>query len=153
MTIAPISRTVRVRTAPSQTFDLFASHMTRWWPEGRTIGKAPAVAIVLEPRAGGRWFERDAAGHETPWGTVLAWEPPARLLLGWQLDARFAFAPDLVTEVEVTFAPVGDGGTLVTLEHRDLERFGADAVAVAGRLAGGWSDRLRDFAAHADAQA
>jgi uncharacterized protein YndB with AHSA1/START domain len=149
MTIAPLVRTVQVRAAPERAFDLFATQMEHWWPKGKTVAKAPHVAIVLEPRAGGQWFERDADGNETHWGKVLAWEPPARLLLGWQLNSQFTYDPDFLTEVELTFAPAKGGGTLVTLEHRDLERFGADAEKVAGQLGGGWPTFLNHFAEYA----
>jgi hypothetical protein len=35
---------------------------------------------------------------------VLAWEPPGRLLLGWQLGAEWKYDPDFLTELELTFA-------------------------------------------------
>ena len=150
MSIAPILCQTQVRLPPARAFDVFTSDIGRWWPKGRTIGKAPHVAVVVEPRAGGRWFERDAEGRETQWGRVLAWEPPSRLLLGWQIGAGWTYDPDFLTEVELTFAPSA-GGTLVTLEHRDLERFGADAARHAEALGGGWPTRLAEFAAFADA--
>jgi uncharacterized protein YndB with AHSA1/START domain len=80
----------------------------------------------------------------------LAWEPPSRLLLGWQINCEWGYDPNLVTEVEVTFVSAEGGGTLVTLEHRDLERFGADAERHAERIRGGWPARLADFAQYAD---
>lgn len=126
--------------------------MADWWPKGRTVGKNPHVAIIAEPRAGGQWFERDADGEKCHWGKVLAWEPPSRLLLGWQLNANFTFDPDLLTEVELTFTPVEGGGTLVTLEHRHLERFGADAARVAEQLGGGWPGFLANYAQFSDSQ-
>ena len=92
------------------------------------IGKKPAASVTLDPVPGGKWVERDEDGVETQWGKVLSWEPPGRLLLGWQLNSQFTFDPNLVTEVELTFAANGSG-TLVTLEHRNLERFG-DAAEV-----------------------
>jgi uncharacterized protein YndB with AHSA1/START domain len=148
MSIAPIVRTVEVKAPPARAFELFATRMGQWWPRGRTVGAAPHVDIIVEPEAGGRWYERDAEGRETPWGKVLAWDPPGRLLLGWQLDSRFAFDPDFVTEVELTFTPIAGGGTRVTLEHRDLERFGADAAGHAEKLGGGWPIFLGHFADH-----
>lgn len=151
MSIQPIVRTVPVKAAPSRAFELFASRMADWWPKGKTIGRAPHVAMVMEPRAGGQWFERDADGNETHWGKVLAWEPPSRLLLGWQISSRWTYDPELLTEVELTFAPAAGGGTLVTLTHRNLERFGADAPSHAERLGGGWPTRLAEFAQYADA--
>ena len=110
MSIAPVVKSVTVKASPERAFELFTGQMARWWPATHKIGKAPFVAIVIEPRAGGRWYERDAGGVECDWGKVLAWEPPSRLLLGWQLDSRFAYNPDLVTEVELTFAPAAAGG-------------------------------------------
>jgi uncharacterized protein YndB with AHSA1/START domain len=151
MTIAPIVRTIQVKAAPARAFELFATRMSDWWPRGKTIGKAPHATIVAEPRAGGRWFERDAEGRETQWGQVLAWEPPARLLLGWQINCEWGYDPKLLTEVELTFAPAAGGGTLVTLEHRNLERFGVDALRHVEKLGGGWPSRLAEFAHFADA--
>ena len=153
MSIAPIVHTIAVKAPPARAFDLFAAHMGAWWPKGKTVGQAPHAAIVIEPHAGGRWFERDADGRETHWGKVLAWEPPSRLLLGWQLNTRWAYDPDLLTEVELTFAPAVGGGTLVTLEHRNLERFGADASRQAEQLNGGWPTRLADLGRYIDSHA
>jgi hypothetical protein len=58
-----------------------------------------------------------------------------------------------MTEVELTFAAAEGGGTLVTLEHRNLERFGADAERMAEELGGGWPTFLGIFRSYAEAQA
>ena len=152
MSIAPIIRSVEVRAAPARAFELFVSRMGDWWPRGKTIGKTAHARIVVEPRVGGRWFEIDDAGAETLWGRVLAWDPPGRLLLGWQLNTAWTYDADFLTEVELTFAGLPSGGTRVTLEHRNLERFGADAEARRASLDGGWPTRLADFVAFADTQ-
>ena len=68
MSIAPVVQSVLVKADPARTFDLFVNRMEAWWPHGRTIGKNPHVAILLEQKPGGRWFERDADGNETNWG-------------------------------------------------------------------------------------
>lgn len=145
MSIAPVRVTVEVKTPPARSFDLFTRDAGAWWPKGKTIGAKPHVDIVIEPRPDGRWFERDADGTECPWGKVLAWDPPGRLLLAWQLNASFDYDPALITEVELTFAPGKDGGTLVTLEHRDLHRLGDAARTFAENIGGGWLARLKDF--------
>lgn len=150
MSIAPIVKSVTVKAPPARAFELFAGQMERWWPVGKTVGKNPHVAIVLEPRVGGRWFERDADGNETHWGKVLAWEPPTRLLLGWQLNSKWIYDPDFLTEVELSFASA-EGGTMVTLEHRNLERFGADAAKHAEALGSGWPSLLAKFTEYANA--
>jgi uncharacterized protein YndB with AHSA1/START domain len=149
MTIAPVIKTVDVRCPPARAFELFTGRMAAWWPATHHIGGASFAAIVIEPLAGGRWFERDAAGVETQWGKVLAWGPPGRVLLAWQLNADWKYDPDLETELEITFAPVG-AGTRVRLEHRNLERFGDSAERIAEMLRGGWPTIAEGFASFAD---
>jgi uncharacterized protein YndB with AHSA1/START domain len=152
MTIAPIVQCMTVKAAPARAFDLFATRMADWWRRGKTFGKNPHAELVLEPRAGGRWFERDAEGTETRWGDVLTWEPPHRLLLAWRINSQWTYDPDFLTELEMTFTPLEGGGTQVRLEHRNLERFGADAAAHAAKLNGGWPTHMVDFARLADAE-
>jgi len=148
MTIAPVRQVVRVKATPPRAFALFTQEIGRWWPKGRTIGAQPHADIVMEPQPGGRWFERSADGAETDWGRVLDWNPPGRLLLAWHLNATFKFDPDFHTEVEILFAPAEGGTTEVTLEHRNLERFGASAADVAAKLGGGWPTMLGHYAEH-----
>ena len=148
MTIAPIVKTVTVKAPPQRAFEIFAGQMGAWWPKNFTIAASPPVEVVIEGRPEGRWYERSADGVETPWGRVLAWSPPGHLLLAWQIDASFAYDPNFETELELTFAPEGEG-TRVTLEHRNLERFGADADKLAGQLGGGWPTFMNIFADYA----
>jgi uncharacterized protein YndB with AHSA1/START domain len=152
MSIAPIVCTVQVKTSPGRAFELFTTHMERWWLKSPILGGRPYVAIVVEPLAGGRWFERDADGVETEWGKVLAWAPPTRILLRWQVNTRRTFDRDLSTELALTFAPAEGGGALVSLEHRHLEGFGADADEHAAKMRGGWPVYLAEFPPYADAR-
>lgn len=108
--------------------------------------------VVVGPREGGRWFERAEDGTETDWGKVIDWRPPRRLLLAWQIDGAWRFDPDFVTEVELTFAAESEG-TLVTLEHRNFERFGATAAKIAEQIGRGWPAVLEDFAGYAERRA
>ena len=147
MTIAPIVKTIDIRCDPQRAFELFSARMGDWWPAGHSIGASPIKAVVIEPRAGGRWFERGEDGAETRWGRVLEWAPPHRLLLAWQINGAWSYDPDFETEVELTFTPLSPG-TRVRLEHRNLERFGDSAERMAGSLGGGWPtivDLFADF--------
>jgi uncharacterized protein YndB with AHSA1/START domain len=145
VSIAPIVKSVTVPLPPERAFALFTEHMDRWWKPDMHVGATPYAALVVEPREGGRWFERDAEGRETQWGTVLAWEPPHRLLLGWQLNARFQYDPDFLTEVELTFRDHADGAE-VRLEHRQLERFGDDGARLALGINDGWGTLMARYA-------
>ena len=84
MTIAPIVKSVTVKAPPARAFALFTGNIAKWWPPTMTIGKIPTIDIVLTPKVGGKWYQRDAEGNEIQWGKVLAWEPPGRVLLAWQ---------------------------------------------------------------------
>jgi uncharacterized protein YndB with AHSA1/START domain len=148
---APVRKSILVAAAPERAFEVFTDGIGRWWPKTHSISEAELDRPVLEPRAGGRWYERGVDGSECEVGKVLAWDPPGRLLLAWQLDPDWKFDPDLVTEVEVTFTPEGDG-TRVELEHRNLERIGDRAEEMREKIGspGGWS-RLLELYSEASA--
>jgi uncharacterized protein YndB with AHSA1/START domain len=150
MTIAPapVRKSVLVKAAAPRAFEVFTQRMSHWWKPSHSINASPLVAAIIEPHEGGRWFERGADGSECQWGRVLVWEPPARLVLAWQINAQWQFDADLVTELEVRFLPDGDGMTRVELEHRCLERFGDNAAAIRDALDSpdGWNGLLAAFA-------
>jgi len=147
--VEPVIRSVHVAATPARAFEVFSTGIGRWWIPTHSIlaSKSPQASVTIEPRVGGRWYERGEDGSECDWGHVLAWEPPRRLVLAWQLDAQWDFDPALVTEVEVRFDAEPSGGTTVTLEHRCLERYGAGAESARTGLAseGGWSGLLERF--------
>jgi uncharacterized protein YndB with AHSA1/START domain len=147
-----ISKSITVQAPQQRAFEVFTT-MTGWWPVStHHIGDADAAEVVIEPRAGGRWFERAADGTECEWGQVLSWDPYERVLLGWQLTEEWAYDPDFLTEVEVTFVPEGDRATRVTLEHRNLDRYGdRQAEMVETFDTGGWPTLLDLYAARATA--
>jgi hypothetical protein len=129
--------------------------MTAWWPhESHKIGKAAAVAIVVEPRAGGRWFERGADGVECDWGRVTAYEPPARLGLDWQLNPEFAYDANFHSPIEVLFIAESDTTTRVEFEHR-IDAFGEQAAAMLPILdsESGWGGILLLFVKRAETAA
>lgn len=139
-TIASVRKNVTVNAPIETAFTVFTEGMNTWWLRKHKIGEADLEQAVLEPKLGGRWYEIDADGTECEWGTVLAWEPPTRLVLAWQIDAAFHYDADLLTEVEIRFIPEGPDRTRVELEHRNLDRFGNTADKIRDSLdsAGGW---------------
>jgi hypothetical protein len=147
MPIAPVRRSIEVKATPERAFETFTAGMIRWWPKEYTINKSPFKDIVMEPRVNGRWFERGEDNSECQWGKVLAWEPPSRVLLAWQITPAFSYDPKLVTEMDVRFTAAGQG-TRVEVEHR-LDGFGDAAEEMFKIFDGGWPGLLASFAKEA----
>jgi uncharacterized protein YndB with AHSA1/START domain len=144
-----VRKSVVVHVSQASAFSLFTEQHGLWWPlETHHIGSQPAQTAVIEPRVGGRWFERSSDGVECDWGRVLVWEPPRRIVLAWQIGSDWKFNPNLITEVEVRFTAEGRDKTRVELEHRNLDRYGdtADAMQKAFDSPGGWEGALANFA-------
>jgi uncharacterized protein YndB with AHSA1/START domain len=140
---APVKKSVVVHTTLEHAFETFTTNMGRWWPKTHSTAASPQKSVVMEPRDGGRWYEIGEDGSETEWGRVVTWEAPRRVLLAWQLNSDFKYDRDFVTHVEVLFVPEDDG-VRVTLEHRDLERYGDKAAPTRAALDsdGGWNGML-----------
>jgi hypothetical protein len=143
--IEPIRLAFEVACSADHAFETWTSGIGRWWPADHTVTGATDLLVVLEPRPGGRIFERTPAGDEHDWGEVTVWEPPGRLGYLWHLRRDRADA----TEVEIRFVPVGDAATRVEIEHRGWERLGAEGETWRERNHGGWSTLLPHFIAAA----
>src|SRR5204863_5320320 len=114
-----------------QAFRAFTASMDSWWPREYHIGQAEMAEVVLEPHAGGRWYEKGADGSECDWGHVLVWDPPHRLVVTWQINGMWQYDADATraSEIEVRFQAFGPNETRIELEHRHIERLvGAEAL-------------------------
>jgi len=153
MTKDAVIVTVHVEAPQERAFDVFTSRFGSWWPMEHHIGLEPAVDAVIEPRVGGRWFERAADGSECEWGRVLEWEAPTRVVLAWQLTPEFAYDPDpaMATEVEVRFVAEGPSTTRVELEHRGFEVHGEQGAAMREAVSApdGWGGIVQRYVAAA----
>lgn len=146
-----VRRSVTVPLTRERAFELFTTRMGAFWPRTHSIGSAELADAVVEPRAGGRWFERGVDGSECDWGRVAAWEPPGRVVLVWQIGPDWTVDPDLETDVEVTFTEEEPGRTRVDLVHRHLENFGDQGETMRGvfESPGGWPAILDAYVAAA----
>ena len=149
MALAPVVKEITIETSAARAFRVFTEDIGAWWPLAtHHIGPRPAETAVIEPRAGGRWFERAADGSECPWGSVLVWDPPARLVLSWQIGGEWKYDEALASEVEIRFVVLGPALTRVELEHRKLDALGpaAENMRAAFESEGGWTGILKLFA-------
>ena len=147
-----LRKQITVEVPIDKAFRVFTEGFDNWWPRTHHIGKPAMKQAVMEMKQGGRWYEIGVDGSTCEWGKVLKVDPPTRLLLSWQIDANFQAAPNLETEVEVTFLSEGPNRTLVTLLHKHLDRFGADYEKIMGSIGsdGGWLGLMKVFAAEAE---
>ena len=143
-----IKKQIVVETSQQRAFRTFTDGIDRWWPREHHIGASPLDRMVLEPRAGGRWYSICQDGSEVDVGVVVAWEPPGRLVLTWQLTAQWQYDPAFSTEFEVGFFAEAPRRTRVELEHKQLERYGADAEVMRKMLDSedAWAHSLTGFA-------
>jgi uncharacterized protein YndB with AHSA1/START domain len=152
---AVVRRSITVAASQQRTFEIFTAKFGTWWPREYKIGPAQMVDFIVEPKVGGRWYELDDDGTQCDTGQVLAFEPPQRIVLSWQLNEQFQYDPDPshASEVEVRFIAEGPSQTRVELEHRGFERHaaGAEGVRAAMDAREGWTFVLEVFARFAAA--
>ncbi|SRR6266536_4112449 len=146
-----VRKSITVEASREKAFEVFTTGMSRWWPlDTHHIGRSEPTEVVVEPRAGGRWFERAEDGSECEWGRVREYESPARLVFAWHLGPGWKYDPDpaMATEVEVLFIEEGPARTRVELEHRGFEVHGdrAEELRLPISQEGGWSGLLERFA-------
>jgi uncharacterized protein YndB with AHSA1/START domain len=142
--VAPVKKTLSVKASQAHAFDVFTLRFDAWWPKSHHIGKAGMKESVIEPRTGGRWFEKGEDGSECDWGRVLAWEPPQRLVLSWQINSKFTRDETVNSEIEVRFIAESAERTRVEFEHR-IEAYDAEGIRSAVDSPGGWNSLLENY--------
>ncbi len=146
--VPPVIKAVSVRAAPARAFELFARDLARWWPVAQVHTAPDPVDCAIEPRVGGRVFERGADGKETSWGTVVAYDPPHRLAFSWIVGG---LSPEQAQLVDISFTPEGSG-TRVELTHSGWEKLGDGGLTQRENYNRGWATLIeRCFAEYASA--
>jgi len=132
--IPPVVSTVTVAWDPELAFRRFTEEIARWWPlKTHTVGQEKAETVVFETRQGGRVYERSTDGAETPWGTVLAWDPPHRFVMSWHPGRE----PSTAQELEVAFQP-SEAGTRVGVTHTGWNKLGEEGTVQRANYSQGW---------------
>jgi uncharacterized protein YndB with AHSA1/START domain len=149
MTVAPLQGKITVNVPVERAFRVFTESFGDWWPSDYHIGQVEMAEAIVEPREGGRWYERGVDGTECDWGRVLAWDPPHRLVVTWQINGHWQYDPDPAhaSEIELRFTADSPDQTTVELEHRHLDRL-VEGQALRDGITGGggWSTVLEAFA-------
>ena len=145
------ARTSVVVEAPRErAFRVFTAELGSWWPEGHHILEGELAETVFEPHVGGAILDRGVDGGECRWATVLAYEPPERVVFSWNINPQWTLETDLrrASEVEVRFTAETPERTRVELEHRHIDRHGDgwEGMQAAVGAPDGWTSVLQRFA-------
>ncbi|MFL5871681.1 MAG: SRPBCC family protein [Solirubrobacterales bacterium] len=137
---APIERAFRVFTEDFGSFK----------PPDHNLLAVDIAETVFESFAGGHLYDRGVDGSECRWARVLAYEPPDRVLLSWDISPQWQLEPDpeKTSEWEVRFIAETPERTRVELEHRNLDRHGDGGEDEREGVGGpaGWPLYLERFA-------
>lgn len=145
-----VKKSIVVDAPIERAFQVFTKDFGSFKPADHNLLAVPIAETVFEPRVGGYVFDRGVDGSECRWARVLAFEPPTRVLLSWNISPQWRIEtdPEKVSEWEVRFTAETPQRTRVEIEHRHLERHGdgweAERDGVAGD--GGWPLYLQRYA-------
>jgi uncharacterized protein YndB with AHSA1/START domain len=133
-----------------RAFSFFTEGIGSWFPSEYNLLDTEIVERVFEPRVGGRVYDIGADGNECHWARVLAYEPPTRVVISWDISPQWQIEtdPEKTSEVEVRFTSEGTDRTRLELEHRNLDRHGEGWEQTRESVGGdgGWPGCLRRFA-------
>jgi uncharacterized protein YndB with AHSA1/START domain len=144
-----VRSSVVVHAPVERAFRVFTEDFGAFKPPEHNLLSVDIAETVFEPRAGGSVYDRGVDGSECRWARVLAYEPPGRVVISWDISPQWQIETDLdkTSEVEVRFIAETAERTRVELEHRNLNRHGDGWEAVRDGVAGdeGWPLYLQRF--------
>ena len=145
-----VRHSVVVDVPIEKAFKVFTEDFGRFKPPEHNLLGAEVAETVFEPRVGGHLYDRGVDGSECRWARILAYEPPHRVVISWDISPYWQIEtdPDRTSEVEVRFSSESPDRTKVELEHRNLDRHGEGWEGVGEGVGGdqGWPLYLQRYA-------
>jgi uncharacterized protein YndB with AHSA1/START domain len=149
-TAASIRHVIVVDGPIERAFAVFTKGFGSFKPPEHNMLGVDIAETVFELREGGYVYDRGVDGSECRWARVLAYEPPNRVVISWDISPQWQIETDLekTSEVDVRFIAEGPDRTRVELEHRNLDRHGDGWEGVRDGVDGdaGWPLYLHRFA-------
>ncbi|MCT7376103.1 SRPBCC family protein [Chelativorans salis] len=150
-----VKQSVVVEAPIERAFKVFTEDFGSFKPAEHNLLAVQIAETVFEPRVGGHIYDRGVDGSECRWARVLAYQPPNRVVLSWNISPQWQIEtdPEKASEWEVRFTAETANRTRVEIEHRKLERHGEGWESVRDGVAGdgGWPlylQRYADLLAH-----
>ena len=102
---ATVRQEIVVAAPVDRAFRVFTEQMDKIKPREHNMLGVDIEATVFEPRAGGRIYDRGTDGSECEWASVIAYEPPDRVVFSWNVSPCWQVETDPAkrSEVEVRF--------------------------------------------------
>lgn len=109
-----------------KAFQVFTEDFGRFKPIEHNMLGVEIAETFFETRAGGYLYDRGIDGSECRWARILAYEPPQRVVISWDISPSWQIETDSdkTSEVEVRFIAESQERTRVELKHRKLHRHG-----------------------------
>ncbi len=146
----PVRLQIVVDAPIERAFHVFTDDFGSFKPRDHNLLSVPIAETVLEPRVGGHIYDRGEDGSECRWATLLAYDPPNRVVFSWNISPQWQLEKEASkrSEVEVRFIAEASARTRVELEHRHIERHGDGWEGVREGVAGegGWPLYLQRYA-------
>ena len=141
-----VEKSVTVSVPVERAFEVFTAEIGTWWPlRTHAVDTERSETVVMEGRVGGRLYERTPSGEEHVWGTLVAWEPPNRIVYSWHPGR----GEETAQEVEITFRAEGEG-TRVDIRHYGWERLGDRLEETIASYNEGWNKVIAVYAQAAE---
>jgi hypothetical protein len=139
--IEPLRLSYEIECSADHAFDVWTTRLTTWWPKGHTTSGDPETSVVLEPRLGGRIFERTPDGTEIDWGVITTWDPPVQLGYRWHIGRE----AEQATDVELRFVDLGNDRARLDIVQSGWERLGDEGEAYRNANTAGWGALIPHF--------
>jgi uncharacterized protein YndB with AHSA1/START domain len=150
VTETTVNTSVVVEAPIERAFKVFTEDFGSFKPPDHNMLGVEIAETVFEPRVGGSLYDRGVDGSVCRWARVLAYEPPNRVVLSWDISPQWQIETDLdkTSEWEVRFVAETAERTRVELEHRNLERHDEGWQGLRDGVAGdaGWPLYLQRYA-------
>ncbi len=149
--ITAVRHVVALDAPIEKAFKVFTEDFGRFKPPEHNLLGVEIAETIFETRVGGDVYDRGVDGSECRWARVLAYEPPHRIVISWDISPSWQIETDQekTSEVEVRFIAETPERTTVELEHRNLDRHGEGWEGVREGVDGdqGWPLYLQRYAA------
>jgi DNA-binding transcriptional ArsR family regulator/uncharacterized protein YndB with AHSA1/START domain len=145
-----VRRSIVVEAPIARAFKVFTEDFGSFKPPEHNLLKVEISETVFEPKVGGFLYDRGVDGSVCRWARVLAYEPPNRVLLSWNINPQWQIEKDPLktSEWEVRFIAETPRRTRVEIEHRNLDRHREGWQGIRESVASdqGWTLYLQRYA-------